>query len=255
MRIYAVINQKGGVGKTTIDVNLGYGLAKSGKRVLLIDLDPQGHSTTVLGDQGAELTVKELFESGSKLGIKELAQPARVHGEVVENLDIVPSNIKLAVSAENLAARIHREKVLANALEKVKGDYDICLIDCPPTLGVLAVNGIFAADRFLIPVTYARYALDGVADLFGIISTVRETDEFNYTIIRNGYDSRTKTTNDFIEGQLEPFAANVAKTRIRKTETINQAAINAEPVFTFDAKGNGTADFEALTKEVVGLDA
>ena len=250
MRIYAVINQKGGVGKTTVDVNLGYGLAQSGLRVLLIDLDPQGHSTTVFGDQGAEPSVKDLFETGSKLGIKELAQPAKVHGEIVPNLSIVSSNIKLAVSAENLAARIHREKVLANALEKVAGEYDVCLIDCPPTLGVLAVNGIYAADHFLIPVTYARYALDGVADLFAIISTVRETDAFNYTIIRNGYDSRTTTTNDFIESQLAPYAANVAKTRIRKTESINQAAINGEPVFTFELRSNGTADFKALTQEI-----
>jgi chromosome partitioning protein len=255
MKIYAVINQKGGVGKTTIDVNLGYGLAQSGKRVLLIDLDPQGHTTTVFGDQRAEHTVKDLFETGSKLGIKELAQPAQVHGEVVSNLDIVSSNIKLAVSAENLAARIHREKVLANALEKVKGDYDYCLIDCPPTLGVLAVNGIFAADRFLIPVTYGRYALDGVADLFAIISTVRETEQFNYTIIRNGYDSRTRTTNDFIEEQLASLSENVAQTRIRKTESINQAAINGEPVFTFDARSNGSADFESLTQEIAGLES
>lgn len=255
MKIYAVINQKGGVGKTTITANLGYGLAKSGKRVLLIDLDPQGHSTTVLGDQGAEHTVKDLFETGSKLGVKELAVPAQVDGKAVDGLSIVPSNIKLAVSAENLAARIHREKVLANALAKVKGDYDVCLVDCPPTLGVLAVNGIFAADHFLIPVTYGRYALDGVADLFAIISTVRETDQFDYTIIRNGYDSRTTTTNDFIEEQLAPFVANVARTRIRKTESINQAAINGEPVFTFDARSNGTADFEALTREIAGLES
>lgn len=137
----------------------------------------------------------------------------------------------------------------------MKDDYDICLIDCPPTLGVLAVNGIFAADRFLIPVTYARYALDGVADLFAIISTVRETEQFDYTIIRNGYDSRTKTTNEFIEDQLKPLAANVAKTRIRKAETINQAAINTEPVFTFDPKGNGAKDFEALTQEITGLES
>ena len=254
MKIYALINQKGGVGKTTLSANLGYGLAKAGKRVLLVDLDPQGHTTTVFGDQGAEHTVKELFDGGSKATVSMLAQPARVEGEPVEGLSIVPSNIKLAVSAENLAARIHREKVLANALAKVADDYDYCLIDCPPTLGVLAVNGIYAAHRFLIPITYGRYALDGVADLFAIITTVRETDVFGYTIIRNGYDSRTKTTNDFIEEQLEPYMANVADTRIRKTESINQAAINGEPVFTFDAKSNGTKDFQALTKELIGLE-
>lgn len=94
----------------------------------------------------------------------------------------------------------------------------------------------------------------GVADLFAIIGTVRETEQFDYTIIRNGYDSRTTTTNDFIEEQLMPYSAHVAKTRIRKTESINQAAINGEPVFTFDSRSNGTADFEALTQEIVALE-
>ena len=253
MNIYALINQKGGVGKTTLTTNISYGLAKLGKRVLVIDLDPQGHTTTVFGDQGAAHTVKELFE-GAGASVAELAAPAIVNGEEVPGLDIVPSNIKLAVSAENLAARIHREKVLAKALAKVKNDYDYCLIDCPPTLGVLAVNGIYAADRFLVPVTYGRYALDGVADLFAIISTVREGEDFSYTIIRNGYDSRTTTTNDFIEDQLSPFNANVAATRIRKSESINQAAINGEPVFTFDQRSNGTVDFTALTAEIAGLE-
>lgn len=252
MKNYAIINQKGGVGKTSNTVHLGYGLARAGHRVLLIDLDPQGHTTTIFGDQGAEKTIKDLFENAGQ-GIGDLIQPAVVHDDTVENLSIIPANIKLAVAAENLAARIHREKVLAKALKSVEKQFDYCLIDCPPTLGVLAVNGIYAADHFLIPITYARYALDGVADLFGIIQTVRESNEFGYTIIRNGYDSRTTTTNEFIENELEPLKDHVARTRIRKTEAINQAAINGEPVWLFDAKGNGTKDYEALTEEVLAL--
>ena len=249
MKIFAVINQKGGVGKTTITSNLGYGLAKSGKQVLLIDLDPQGHTTTIYGDQGANKTIRDLFDNTNQ-SLDELAQQAKVHDEPVNNLRIIPANIKLAVSAENLASRIHREKVLAKALSKVSDQFDYCIIDCPPTLGVLAVNGIYAADHFLIPVTYARYALDGVADLFAIIQTVRETDLFDYTIIRNGYDSRTKTTNEFIEEQLSDLKECVAETRIRKTEAINQAAINGEPIFIFDPKGKGAQDYESLTAEV-----
>ncbi|PJE77480.1 Sporulation initiation inhibitor protein Soj [invertebrate metagenome] len=176
-----------------------------------------------------------------------------MHGQTIKKLSIIPSNIKLAVSAENLAARIHREKVLDKALKTIEDPFDFCLINCPPTLGVLAVNGIYAADHFLVPITYARYALDGVADLFGIIQTVRECEQFDDTIIRNGYDSRTTTTNEFIERELEPLKDHVANTRIRKTEAINQAAINGEPVWLFDPKGNGSKNYDALTAEVLAL--
>lgn len=249
MRVIAVINQKGGVGKTTMSVNLAYGLAVSGKKVLLVDLDPQSHSTVIFGTPRSEFTVNDiLLNSNSK--IEDAIYPAMITNEVVKNLYLLPSNIKLAVAAEQISSRVHREKVLDKALQKVASKFDIAIIDCPPTLGVLAVNGIYAAKEFLIPITYSRYALDGVADLFSIISEVKESSSFKYYVVRNGYDPRTSQTNKFIETELQPVKANIAETVIRKSETINQSAINGVPVFLFDPKGNGAEDFRLLTKEV-----
>ena len=250
MKIYSVINQKGGVGKTTTAVNLSYGFASQGKKTLLVDLDPQSHSTVIYGDPHSEFTVGDiLLDKGFK--IKKSIYAAKIQGESIENLDIMPSNIRLAVAAEQVSTRMHREKILYNALQKFKKDYEYVLIDCPPTLGVLAVNGIYAADEFIIPITYSRYSLDGVADLFSIIEEVKEGKNFKYRIVKNTYDSRTTHTNKAVEEQLVPVNDNVMETVIRKTETINQAAMNGEPVFTFDPKGNGAKDFMALTREVL----
>ena len=161
------------------------------------------------------------------------------------------NTIKLAVAAEQISSRVHREKILFKALQKLSDNFDTVIIDCPPTLGVLAVNGIYAANEFIIPIIYSKYALDGVADLFLIISEIKENKEFLYKVVRNGYDPRTSQTNKFIETELQTIKENIADTIVRRSETINQAAINSLPVFMFDPKGNGTEDFKKLTKEIL----
>lgn len=250
MIVKAVVNQKGGVGKSSISCNISFGLAREKKRVLLVDLDPQGHSTTIYGDQEAEVTARDLFLNKS-LKIEKAIYPAVIGKSRLDNLDIIPANIRLAAAAEQVSGRVHREKILAKHLERVAKKYDYTIIDCPPTLGVLAINGIYAADKFIIPTTYSRYSLDGIADLFEIIREVKETAEFDYKIVRNCYDSRTKQTNQFINGQLDPFKGHVATSIIRKSEAINQAQCNGESVFTFDPKGNGVKDYTALTQEIL----
>lgn len=250
MKIIAVINQKGGVGKTTIAVNLAYGLANSGIKTLLVDLDPQAHSTVIFGNPRSETTVNDILLN-STFKVENAIYPCSTANNIVKNLFLIPANIKLAVAAEQISSRVHREKVLHKALQKLENIFEIIIIDCPPTLGVLAINGIYAANHFIIPITYSRYALDGVADLFSIIKEVKETQQFSYKIVRNAYDSRTANTNKFIDTELEPVKNNLADTVIRKSETINQAAISGVPVFVFDPRGNGTDDFILLTKEVI----
>jgi chromosome partitioning protein len=144
----------------------------------------------------------------------------------------------------------YREKRLHAQLEKLGADYDYTLLDCPPNLGVITVNAIYTADWILIPTTYGRYSLDGIADLFTSIEEIRE-GQGGCWILRNAFDSRTRATNDYIEKQLENVRPHVLKTIIRKSEAINQAQISGESVLTFDSKGHGAEDFRALTKEVL----
>lgn len=250
MQIFSVINQKGGVGKSTICVNLSYELSLLGKRVLLVDIDPQAHSTIPYGDCYAPHTVEHVFTDRS-FNTRDAIYPATVNGTEQPGLFLIPSNIHLAAAAEQITARHHREKILSNALRKVEGDFDFVIIDCPPTLGVLAVNGIYAADEYLIPVTPARQALDGVGDLFKVISEIKETDGFKYQIIRSQFDARASKSLKYIEAELDNIRDHVAEAIIRRSEAINQAYMAELPVSVYEPSGHATTDLKKLTSEVL----
>lgn len=254
-----ILNQKGGVGKSTITTNLGYGLAMEGKRTLIIDIDPQAHSSVIYSpDLPKKKTVGELFRTKDS-DIRELIKPAQVILEEndhettapVENLFILPSNIHLASTAENILSRLHREKILHNHIKIIEHDFDIILVDCPPTLGVLTINAIYTSDLILIPTSYSKYSLDGISDLFNSIAAVKESDQYNYKILRNLKDSRNRKTNEAIEEQLSQFKGNLFNTVIRRSEPINQAQFENLPVFVFDPTSIGTEDFISLTKEIL----
>lgn len=249
----AVVNQKGGVGKTTVSVNLAYGLALAGKQVLLIDMDMQAHSSVIycpeLPANREKGTIAEALLDRA-CDIRDLIRPALVHGESVYNLDIVPSNIHLGVIAERIASRTYREKLLHNHLATVRDEYDFIILDCPPAVGVVAVNALYTADLILIPANYSRYALDGIADLFASIDEVKE-GRGTYRVLRNGLEVRNRLTNQYVEQQLAPLAESLFSTVVRKNEGINQAHINGESVFTFDPKGRGAADYHSLVNELI----
>lgn len=249
----AVVNQKGGVGKTTVSVNLAYSLAQVGKRVLLVDMDMQAHSSVIFCPELPKTpsgTIAEALQDRS-CDIRTLVRPAITKGERVPNLSIIASNIHLGVVAEQIAQRTYREKILHNHLKKIEGDFEYVIIDCPPAVGVVAVNALYTANTVLVPTNYSRYALDGIADLFQTIHEVKEGKEDCYLILRNAYDQRNASTNAYIEEQLRPFLGRVLKTIIRKTEAINQAQIDGVPVAVFDPKSNGSTDFHSLTNEIV----
>lgn len=252
MNVYSIINQKGGVGKTTVSVNFAYGLACSGKRVLLIDADPQGHSSDpYLSDKYEyEYTLSDALSS-KEFDTHLAIYPAYVNDKEVKNLWLLPSNIGLALVAEQLASRHHREKLLSKAIDRVSEDFDDIVIDCPPNLGVLAINSVFAAQKFIIPVRPDKRALDGVSDLFLTITEVKEGQKYEYCLLKNDVDTRNKQTNLYLDEELEAYSSKVMKSFIRRSEPINQAYISGKPVYLFDPKGNGSNDFDAVIEEIL----
>jgi chromosome partitioning protein len=249
-RIAAVCNQKGGVGKTTTTINLGAALAELGRRVLLVDFDPQGALSVGLGIQPHELdaTVYNLLmERG--MTAHDVVIKTRVDG-----MDLLPSNIDLSGAEVQLVHEVGREFVLGRALQPVIPDYDVILIDCQPSLGLLTVNALACADGVLVPLECEYFALRGVALLMETIDKVSSRISPKLKIdglLATMYDSRTLHTREVLAGVVEGFGDRVFHTVISRTVRFPDATVAGEPITRFDPACGGAHAYRELAKEVL----
>jgi chromosome partitioning protein len=249
-RIIAMCNQKGGVGKTTTTINLGGALAELGRRVLIVDFDPQGAASVGLGISAHELdqTVYNLLMERN-VDIKEI-----VRRTSVENLDVLPANIDLSAAEVQLVGEVARESVLARVLRPVLDDYDVVLIDCQPSLGLLTVNALTAAHGVLIPLECEFFALRGVALLVETIEKVR--DRLNPRLEIDGivatmYDPRTLHTREVVSRVLEAFGDTLLHTVIGRTVKFPDASVAAEPITTYAPTHSGAVAYRQLARELI----
>jgi len=247
--VLAVVNQKGGVGKTTTSVNLAAALGQAGRRVLLVDLDPQGNATMGSGvdKRTMQRTVYQVL-----LGLGEISG-IRVRAER-GGYDLVPSNRELAGAEVELVALPGREARLKSALESIAGDYDFILIDCPPSLSLLTVNALTAAQRVLIPMQCEYYALEGLSDLVGTIKRVRANLNPQLEIaglLRTMYDPRN-TLSQQVSEQLEAhFGDKVYRTLVPRNVRLAEAPSYGVPAVLWDAASKGAQAYLALADEIL----
>ena len=248
-RIIAVLNQKGGVGKTTTTVNVGAFLAKQGKRVLLIDLDPQGNATSGLGfdKQGlTQTTYSLLLESEPANNVRRATS--------VKNMDMLPTNSDLSGAEVQLAGVTERELKLRTAIHDIVHEYDIVLIDCPPSLGLLTVNALAASTDVLIPVQTEYYAMEGLSQLIQTIQRVQQGLNQSLSIlgvVMTMYDSRTSLSEQVRAEITRVFGELVFSTVIPRNVRLAEAPSHGLPVMEYDKWSKGSRAYKALTKEVM----
>ena len=249
-RVLAVANQKGGVGKTTTTVNLGACLADIGYRTLIIDLDPQGNSITGLGIDNRNLTSSMYDVIMRESPLEDCVEPAAVKG-----LFVAPASLELAGAEIELVPAFSRELRLRRAIEAVIDDYDFVLIDCPPSLGLLTVNGLAAASEVLVPIQCEYYALEGLGQLLRNVDLVRRslnpTLEVS-TIICVMYDARTKLADQVVQEVREHFGDKVCRTVVPRTVRLSEAPSFGQPIMVFDPTSRGAIAYRELAKEVSG---
>jgi chromosome partitioning protein len=251
--LVSIINQKGGTGKATTTINLGAGLAYLGFPTLLVDLDPQGHTTIGLGiDPDSFLESMAAVMSVPKKPVSDITLLT-----YIPDLCLAPVHIHLAPVAEQIYSRIFREAILYQALQDLP--YDFILIDYPPSLGVLTINALYACDLFVIPCQISRYSLDGLADLLTTVEHVKALKpqelfkEDLFRILLTMYDRRNRVTNQYVLEEIRPYWSKTFQTIIMKNEALNQSQIAPKAVFDFDPESSGSMDYHNLAIELIKL--
>jgi chromosome partitioning protein len=247
-RVISIANQKGGVGKTTTAVNLGAALAEMGFRVLVVDLDPQGNATTGLGisHRNVEGSIYDVIMNDTP--VDDCVEPTSV-----KNLFVCPATIDLAGAEIELVPAFSRELKLKRALQSARDDYDFTLIDCPPSLGLLTVNGLAASDDVLVPIQCEYYALEGLGQLLRNVALVKSNlnpDLDVRGIVLTMYDARTRLAVQVEREVREHFGAKVYRTVVPRTVRISEAPSFGEPIIVFDATSRGAVAYRELAKEV-----
>jgi len=247
--VLAVVNQKGGVGKSTTAVNLAASLGELGQRVLLIDLDPQGNATSGFG---LNKNQRELCVYNALLGdtdIAEIIEPVEI-----ENVFVVPATIQLAGAEIELVSAMSRENRLKAMVESVHSDFDFIIIDCPPSLGLLTINALTAADGLLIPIQCEYYALEGLSKLLDSVRLVKTHLNPNlevFGVVMTMFDSRTRLAQQVVEEVRDFFEDRVFNTLIPRTVRLSEAPSFGQPVNLYDPTGKGALAYRALAKEVI----
>ena len=249
-RIMAIANQKGGVGKTTTTVNLGACLADIGYRVLVVDLDPQGNASTGLG-----INIRGLQSSMYDVMLSDVPIEDCVEASSVRNLFVAPASLDLAGAEIELVPVFSRELRLKQALHEVREDYDYVLIDCPPSLGLLTINGMAAATEVLVPIQCEYYALEGLGQLLRNVGLVQKnlnpTLEVS-TIVLVMYDARTKLSDQVATEVRDHFGEKVCRIMIPRTVRLSEAPSFGQPIIAFDPTSRGAVAYRELAKEVSG---
>jgi len=247
--VFAVVNQKGGVGKSTTAVNLAAALGEEGEKVLLVDLDPQGNATSGFGLNKNE---RELCIYDALLGdtdIAEIIEPVEV-----EHVFVVPATIQLAGAEIELVSAMSRENRLKSILAGVKGDFDYVIVDCPPSLGLLTINALTAAEGLIIPIQCEYYALEGLSKLLDSVRLVKTHLNPSlevFGVVMTMYDSRTRLASQVVQEVRDFFGDKVFKTLIPRTVRLSEAPSFGQPATTYDPSGKGAQAYRDLAKEVI----
>jgi len=250
-KVYTFVNQKGGVGKTTSAINLGAYFAEAGKRVLLVDFDSQANLSSGVG----------IDEKAAKPGIYELISglvplEASIRTTIITNLNVIPSSLDLSGAAVELIDQEERDYYLRNALEPVRKNYDYILIDCPPSLGVLTINGLCAADAVLIPMQCEYFAMEGLTDLLQTIKRIKKGANPNLDIAGiffTMYDPRTRLAQQVVKEISGYFRDKVFSTIIPRNVRLSEAPSHGMPISKYDSQSSGARAYQSLAGEVMQI--